>query len=148
MKSIRGVYLVEFTIVSSALMILIFGCVEFGRATYTLATLNEGTRRAARLAAVCSINNAAIKPAVNFMGAYGFDDTNNVNLAYLDANGAPLTGVPAISAVYYVQVSVTGYSIPLSIPIVNLTVASPPFTVTLPAESLGLDNTGAGMACT
>ncbi len=135
MKKMRGVVTVEFAIVGAALMMVIFGCLEFGRATYSLAALNEGTRRAARLAAVCPINDPVIVPAVNFLGVSGFS-ASNVTLKYLDANGAPLGGTPASSSVYYVRVSVAG-SIPLAIPFLS-TAVSPSFTVTLPAESLGI----------
>jgi hypothetical protein len=135
MKKMRGVVMVEFAIVGAALMMVIFGCLEFGRATYSLAALNEGTRRAARLAAVCPINDPVIVPAVNFLGVNGFS-ASNVTLKYLDANGASLAGTPASSSVYYVRVSVAG-SIPLAIPFLS-TAVSPSFTVTLPAESLGI----------
>ncbi len=135
MRKMRGMVMVEFAIVGAALMMVIFGCLEFGRATYSLAALNEGTRRAARLAAVCPIKDPVIVPAVNFLGVNGFS-ASNVTLSYLDANGATLGGTPASSSVYYVQVSVGG-SIPLAIPFLN-TAVSPSFTVTLPAESLGI----------
>lgn len=138
MMKMRGVVTVEFAIVGAVLMIVLFGCLEFGRATYTLAALNEGTRRAARLAAVCPINDPVIAPAVNFAGLVGFNSASNVNLQYLDVNGAPLGGAPAVNLVYYVQVGVTGYDIPLIIPGLNVTITAPPFAVTLPAESLGL----------
>jgi hypothetical protein len=135
MRKMQGMVLVEFAIVGGALMMVIFGCLEFGRATYSLAALNEGTRRAARLAAVCPINDPVIVPAVNFMGINGFS-ASNVTVNYLDANGASLGAAPASSSVYYVQVSVTG-SIPLAIPFLS-EVLSPSFIVTLPAESLGI----------
>jgi Flp pilus assembly protein TadG len=152
MKRMRGVATVEFAIVGAVLMAVLFGCLEFGRATYTLAALNEGTRRAARLAAVCPINDGKIASAVNFAGLVGFNATvatgGNVNLQYLDVTGAALAGVPAASAVYFVQVGVTGYNIPLIIPGLNVTITSPSFTVTLRSESLGLSTdpvTGAGV---
>ena len=135
MRKMQGMVMVEFAIVGAALMMVIFGCLEFGRATYSLAALNEGTRRAARLAAVCPINDPVIVPAVNFMGVNGFS-ASDVTLNYLDANGTVLAGTPASSSVYYVQVSVGG-SIPLAIPLLN-TAVSPSFTVTLPAESVGI----------
>ena len=146
MKNMRGVYLVEFTIVAAALLMLIFGCIELGRATYTMAVLDEGTRRAARLAAVCPINDPAITAAVNFMGANGFNNSN-VAVNYLDVNGASLGAAPAVASVYYVKVSVVGYTIPLAIPGLSETITSPSFAVTLPAESLGLSNTGVSTAC-
>jgi hypothetical protein len=68
---------------------------------------------------------------------------------YLDASGAWLGATPASSDVYYVQVIVTG-SIPLAIPFLNPTL-SPSFTVTLPAESLGVtiaaDGSGVSTPC-
>ena len=137
---------VEFAIVSTVLMVLLFACIEFGRAMYTFAALNEGTRRAARLAAVCPINDPKITAAVNFMGVYGFASTN-VNVEYLDANGASLGATPVLVNVRYVRVRIVGYTIPLSIPFVNPTLTSPSFTVTLPVESLGLSDTGASTAC-
>jgi Flp pilus assembly protein TadG len=145
MKKMRGVAMVEFAIVASVLMTVLFACLEFGRATYTFAALNEGTRRAARLAAVCPINDPKITAAVNFMGAYGFNDSN-VSIDYLDANGASLGATPAPVNVNYVRVSVVGYTMPLAIPFVNPTLTSPSFKVTLPAESLGVSNTGSS-AC-
>jgi Flp pilus assembly protein TadG len=135
MKKMRGVVMVEFAIVGAVLLTVIFGCLEFGRATYAFAALNEGTRRAARLAAVCPVKDPVIKPAVNFMGVYGFD-ISNVTLNYLDVNGATLGGTPAANTVSYVQVTVAG-SIPLAIPFLSETLL-PSFTVTLPAESLGV----------
>jgi Flp pilus assembly protein TadG len=146
MKRMRGVTSVEFALVGAVLMVVLFACIEFGRATYTFAALNEGTRRAARLAAVCPLNDPQIAAAVNFMGAYGFNNAN-VSVSYLDANGASLGASPALASVYYVRVGVTGYTLPLSIPLMNLTLTSPSFTVTLPAESLGLSNTGVSTAC-
>ena len=141
MKQMRGVAMVEFAIVASLLMTLLFACIEFGRATYTFAALNEGTRRAARLAAVCPLNDPKIKAAVNFLGVYGFSDSN-VNVSYLDANGTSLGTTPAPVDVHYVRVSVVGYTMPLAIPMMSTTLTSPSFAVTLPAESLGILNAG------
>jgi Flp pilus assembly protein TadG len=141
MKKMRGLYMVEFAIVGSLLMMLLFGCLEFGLATFSLAALNEGTRRAARLAAVCPLNDPKITSAVNFMGVYGFNTSTNVLVSYLDANGTALAA-PTIGTVYYVQVSVQNYTIPLAIPGLSDSIRSPSFAVTLPAESLGVSNAG------
>ena len=146
MKRMRGTYTVEFAISASVLMVLVFGCIELCRASYTLASLQEGTRRAARLATVCPINDPAITNAVNFMGAYGFS-SSNVQLTYLDVNGNSLGTNPNFSSIYYVQVGVVNYTIPLAIPLMNAVVTSPSFAVTLPSQSLGLSNTGASTAC-
>ena len=137
--------MVEFAIVGSLLLMLLFGCLEFGLVTYSMAALNEGTRRAARLAAVCPLNDPKITSAVNFMGVYGFNNATNVLVTYLDASGATLTA-PTIGSVIYVKVSVQAYTIPLVIPGLSQSITSPSFAVTLPAESLGLSNAGSA-AC-
>ena len=143
MKKMRGLYMVEFAIVGSLLLMLLFGCLEFGLVTFSMAALNEGTRRAARLAAVCPLNDPKITSAVNFMGVYGFNDATNVLVTYLDANGATLTAPILAGTVRYVEVSVQNYTIPLAIPGLSQSITSPSFAVTLPAESLGVSNAGA-----
>ena len=119
------------------LMILLFAVLEFGRLMYTFAVLGEGTRRAARLAAVCPIGSPSIRNTADFANLPGFNP-GNVLVLYLDAAGFPTVFYNAVS---YVQVQVIGYSIPLSIPFINPRVNAPRFTVTLPRESLGVSNT-------
>ena len=143
---IGGTTTVEFAIVASALLMILFACIEFGRAMFVLAGLNEGVRRAARLAVVCPIGDPAVTAAVDFMNAPDFT-AENVNLAYLDGTGSPITGTPTVSNVGFVQVAIQNYTFPLAIPFVDLSIASPSFTVTLPAESLGLSNTGVSTPC-
>jgi hypothetical protein len=111
-----------------------------------LASLQEGTRRGARLATVCPLNDPAIASAVNFMSNPGFTNSN-VQINYLDVNGATLGSNPAFSSVYYVQVSVVNYTIPLAIPGLSAIITSPSYAVTLPSQSLGLSNTGVSTAC-
>jgi hypothetical protein len=132
-----GLTTVEFAVVATALFIMLFGSIEFARVMYSFAVLSEGTRRAARLATVCPLNDAGITATANFSALPGFN-SGNVQLSYLDAGGTP-TGT--YSSIVYVRVQITGYSIPLSIPFVNPTVTSPAFAVTLPRESLGVTRT-------
>ena len=130
--------MVEFSIIGVLLFILLFGVLEFGRLLSTFVALGEATRRAARLATVCTINNAAITSTGQFANLPGFTAAN-LQIQYLDSSGAVL-GSPAgsYSSIQYVRVQVTGYSIPLSIPLINPTVTAPSFAVTLPRESLGV----------
>jgi hypothetical protein len=146
MKRMRGAYMVEFAISAGVLLMLVFGCIEMCRGSYTLASLQEGTRRAARLATVCPLNDPAIASAVNFMSNPGFT-TANVQINYLDVNGVALGANPSYSSVYYVQVGVVNYTIPLAIPGLNAIITSPPYIVTLPSQSLGLSNTGTLSSC-
>ncbi len=145
-RKMQGLAMVEFAITSSVLMTALFGCFEFGRAMHTYSALNEGTRRAARLAAVCPVNDPRIVAAVNFLGIPGFNNAN-VNVSYLDVNGAALGVAPPLNSIRYVRVSVVNYNMSFAIPFASQVVASPPFTVTLPAESLGLSDTGVSTAC-
>ena len=135
-RSQQGLTTVEFSIVATLLMILLFGVIEFGRLMYTFAVLGEGTRRAARLAAVCPIGSPNINTA-DFANLPRFGGAN-LSVLYLDAAGFPTVFYNAIS---YVQVQVVDYRLPLAIPFVDPTVVTPSFRVTLPRESLGVSNT-------
>ena len=133
----QGLTTVEFAVVATALFIMLFGVIEFSRVMYSFAVLSEGTRRAARLATVCPLNDAGVFATANFSTLPGFS-SGNVQLSYLNASGTPTA---TYSDIVYVRVQITGYSIPLSIPFVNPTVTSPAFAVTLPRESLGVTRT-------
>lgn len=133
----RGITTVEFSIVATSLFMILFGVLEFGRLLYSFAVLAEGTRRAARLATVCPLNDAGITATANFSKLPGFK-SSNVQVSYLDASGAVTATYTSIA---YVRVQIVGYSIPLSIPMINPTVSSPAFPVTLPRESLGVTPT-------
>ena len=109
----RGVTSVEFAVVGLLLFILLFGVIEFGRLLFSFNVLAEGTRRAARLAAVCPLGDPGITNTAEFANLPNFNG-NNVQLQYLDANGKP-TGT--YTAINYVQVQIVGYQIPLAIPL-------------------------------
>jgi TadE-like protein len=136
-RQARGITTVEFSIVATVLFTTLFGVIEFGRLMYSFAVLAEGTRRAARLATVCPLNDGGITSTANFAALPDFK-SGNVQVSYLDASGNP-TGTYANIA--YVRVQIVGYAIPLSIPLINPTVTSPAFAVTLPRESLGVTPT-------
>lgn len=137
----KGTTMVEFSIIGSLLFILLFGVIEFGRLLSTFVTLGESTRRAARLAAVCPLNDPGITNTGLFASLPGFTSAN-LQIQYLAANGSVL-GSPAASysSIQYVRVQVTGYSIPLAIPLINPSVTAPAFGVTLPREALGVTRT-------
>jgi Flp pilus assembly protein TadG len=136
----HGLTSVEFALVATATVILMFGVIEFGRVFYTYSVLAEGMRRAARVAAVCPIGSPAIHAAARDLdrGLPDFNTFANMQVQYLDQNGAPTS---AYGSINYVQVQVVGYSFPLMIPFLDLTITSPSFAVTLPRESLGVSPT-------
>lgn len=142
----RGVSIVEFAVVALLVFIVLFGCIELSRAIYTYNSLTEGTRRAARLAAVCppcdeAIARAAIfgessDPAIRFPGL----STANARVEYLSSAGAVISCPQAsgrIPDIAFVRVSIQNYALPLHIPLVTPTIPMPAFSTTLPRESLG-----------
>jgi len=137
-----GITMVEFSIVGVLLFILLFGVIEFGRLLSTFATLGESTRRAARLATVCPVNDPGITSTGLFAGLPGFTSTN-LQIQYLKDDGTILAapGGADFNSIQYVRVQVTGYSVPLAIPVINPTVTAPAFQVTLPREALGVTRT-------
>ena len=70
-----GITTVEFSIVATVLFVTLFAVMEFSRLMYTFVALAEGTRRGARLATVCPLNDAGITSTVNFAAIPGFNST-------------------------------------------------------------------------
>jgi len=144
----RGTTTVEFAIVGAVALTLIFVVVEFGRILFTLNVLDEGARRATRVAAVCAVGDAAIADAAVFVTLPRLT-TANVVTEYLDDNGAPL-GDPAggdYPNINYVRVRIVNYAFPVAIPFIATTFAAPEISSTLPRESLGVPKFGAAPAC-
>jgi Flp pilus assembly protein TadG len=147
MRRQSGTTSVEFAIAAVALFTVLFGVVEIGRMMFARTTLEEGVRRAARLAAVCPLNDPAIVRAGMFdsgSGATLLPDlvAGNFALNYLDANGAVIASPAAsFTQIRFVRVSVQNYSYPLLIPFVNLSFVATGISSTLPAESLGVTTT-------
>ena len=138
----RGATTVEFAIVGAVALTVLFGVIEIGRALFVWNTLSEATRRGARLAAVCPMNHPAVKRVAILSNPGGPDtspvvsglSTANVTVAYLQDDGS---AAASYSQTKYVRVSITGYELTLFIPFVTPTITAPPFSTTLPSESLG-----------
>lgn len=138
----QGTTTLEFSIIAVTLFMVLFGVIEVGRAFFVWNTLEEATRRGARLAAVCPPNHAAIKEVAMFNAPGGGDASpvirglskNNINIEYLDEDGNNTGGTFPIT---YVRVSIVNYQHTLLIPFLMQTINAPAFSTTLPAESLG-----------
>jgi hypothetical protein len=144
----KGTTTVEFAIVGAVVLTVLFGIMEFGRIMFTLNMLDEGARRSARVAAVCAVNDAAIRNAAILTNLPGLS-TSNVVTEYLNQNGTPL-GDPAggdYTSIRYVRVRIVGYSFPIAIPFVAPIFTAPEISSTLPRESLGVPRFGAPAAC-
>lgn len=137
-----GLSIVEFAISAAALLIVMFGCLEVARLLFVWNSLAEGTRRGARMAAICPPNDVAVQRATILnLPDQGDDsaviaglDVSMVQLTYLDSAGGS-TADPAKMA--YVRASISGYSHALMVPFVSLSIPSPTFATTVPTESLG-----------
>jgi hypothetical protein len=132
---------------------MIFAVIEIGRAFFVASALDEASRRGARMAAVCPVNDPAISQAAAFNNAVIPDlDAGDIQVEYLDAAGGNV-GAPATTAgfrlIRYVRVRVVGYQHQMFIPL--LTVLGPffmpEFAAVLPRESLGIPRTGVITPC-
>jgi len=155
-KREQGIFTVEFAIIATALFIVLFAVIELSRILWVWNTIDEATRRGARLAAVCPINHPAVPEVTVFAQPGGGPDspilqglsTANVSVQYLDQNGDPNT---VFNDIQFVRVSIINYSITPLIPFVTTVFTLPPFETTLPSESLGyirdVDNPTAPPVC-
>ena len=148
----QGLSTVEFALVAVVLFIMIFGVIEFGRAFFVASALDEATRRGARMAAVCPVNDPAIAQAAAFNNGLipGLDATDIV-VEYLDDAGGVVIDPPAagFQAIRYVRVRVVGYQHQMFIPLITpLSVFTmPEYATILPRESLGIPRAGVVVAC-
>ena len=146
-----GVTAVEFAVVGMLLLIVLFGVFEVARAFYVFNALNEATRRGARMAAVCPINDPAIGEIAIFNTSGGGTSssiisnlsTANIDVSYLDLNGVPvLDPIADFNDIWYVRVAMVGFNHQMRIPTLFATFTSPDFQTTLPRESLGVSRDG------
>lgn len=146
MKRQAGISIIEFTMISTALLLVIFSVIEVGRYVYSLQVINDVTRVAARLAAVCRVEDRNDIPAL-VLPAYapGGLTTANIVIDYLDDSGNVVTGTltdddvfPTIS---YVRARVVNFNYQYTglLSFVNLTglLAVPEFETIRPRENLG-----------
>ena len=156
----QGLTTVEFAVVATALFVMLFGIIEVGRAYFVFATLEEVTRRAARLAAVCPVNDPAVARLAVFNDRTDAGDSDlvhglnptNVTVEYLDVAGAVIVA-PAdptnFLLIRYVRTRITGFQHQFNVPFVTgmgaLTL--PPQPAVLPRESLGVPRDGVVTPC-
>lgn len=143
-----GVTTVEFAIVGLTLLLILFALIELGRIVFTFNVLQEGVRRAARVAAVCSVNNPAIAEAAMLLPLRDLS-VDNVTTEYLGASGAPLgdPGNADYAQIHFVRVRIVDYSFEVIIPLVATNMNAREFVSTLPRESLGVPYEGAIPGC-
>lgn len=137
-----GLVTVEFALIGAFFFLILFSIIEFGRLLFTWNTLDEVTRRAARLAAVCPISEQAtvIDRAIFNGNVISGLSSAHLRVEYLDS-GFNTTSV--LEQVRYVRTQVQNYQHQLLIPFLPTSLMTAPgFTTTLPSESLGTSPAG------
>jgi Flp pilus assembly protein TadG len=130
-KSQQGVAAVEFALIAVILFTLLFGVMEMGRILFMMNATAEATRLGARLSVVCSMDAAtAIKSKMTNLA--GFLTGNDINIVFVDANGNSCTE----KTCRYVTVSVAPIPVQSIVPLVPVNFPMPPFSTTLPRESM------------
>ena len=152
----RGVTTVEFAIIGTVALLVLFGVIEVGRTVFVMHTLNETTRRSARIAAVCPINDPAIQEVAMFNAPGDGTATRfvprlgpgNISVEYLDRNGGPITDPTAnFGQIHYVRTRVINYQHEMLIPFAPQMFSTPDFSTTLRRESLGVPRQGSVQPC-
>ena len=147
----KGLAAVETALVAMVVLIVLFSVFEVARVFFVANALEEATRRGARVAAVCQVNDPAIAEIALFNNSggggtsplvYGLT-TANIDLDYIANDGSvindPIGNFTDIDAV---RVAIVNYQHELIIPLFMRTIAMPGFATTLPRESLGVTREG------
>jgi Flp pilus assembly protein TadG len=152
----RGTTTVEFAFIGAVVLLVLFGVIEIARAMFVLNALGESTRRAARIATVCPVNDPAIAEVALFNPPGGGTaspiigglQAGNVAIEYLDENGNVLADPAAqFVAIRFVRARIVGFQHQMLIPFVTTLFTTPDFATTLRRESLGVPRAGAIQAC-
>ena len=136
MRKQQGVYVVEFAIVGAIFFMLLLSIIELGRLYFTYNVLYEVSRRAARLAVVCQVDDIDIKKMARFNGIniVPYLSDSKVSISYLRFNGTPATGID----IDIVKAQIINYQHQFLVPGLNLTLNFYDFTTSLTRESLGV----------
>lgn len=144
----EGTTTVEFAVIGLVLFTVIFALIDLSRLFWNLAALDEATRRAARVAAVCPVNDPYVEQTALFEGLIPSLGTEHISLQYLDEDGVALAD-PAVTDygdIRYIRISIQNFQLQTFVPGLQNMIAMPAFTTTIPRESLGRVGT-ADIAC-
>jgi Flp pilus assembly protein TadG len=127
----RGAAAVEFALVAIVFFMLLIGIVEMGRVLFTWNAVAEATRYGARVAVVCPLNDPAILNRMQKVLPTESLSTENVSISYLPSGCS-------VSTCQQVTVSIKPESLKVTPMIPNWVgqLWVPPFTTTLPRESM------------
>jgi len=145
----QGTTVVEFAIVGVVFFTVMFALIDFSRIFFSLAALDESTRRGARIAAVCPVNDPEINQVALFSGLVPTLAASDIVVDYLNVDGDSLAapGGADYGDIRYVRVSIRpGFQLQTFIPGLVGAIQVPEFVTTIPSESLGRVGT-ADVAC-
>lgn len=143
----KGAETVEFAMIALLFFGVLFAIIEFSRAMFVWNALSEATRRGARMAVICPVGSGIPKQVAIFGDKNGSlatspvivgltPDMVTINYFYIDPAGAKAATLNPAQA-KFTEVSITGYTHTLLIPLWGSSVPAPEFKTTLPTESLG-----------
>lgn len=124
----RGVAAVEFALVAALFFMLLIGIMEMGRVLFYWNSAAEATRLGARIAVVCDLNDADIKARMQTM--LSILPTSKIDIGY-EPSGCTVDTCQSVTVSILPDVSVATF-----IPYVPLVLTLPPFSTTLPRESM------------
>ena len=144
----KGTTVVEFAVVATVLFTVIFALIDFSRLFFAMAALDESTRRGARVAAVCPVNDPFTAQTALFGGLVSGLGTEHIVVEYLDEDGSTVAapGGAGYGSIIYVRVRIQGFQLQTFIPGLTGLLPTPAFATTIPSESLGRVGT-ADIAC-
>lgn len=133
----RGAAVVEFALVAAVFFTLLIGILEMGRILFYWNTAAEVTRLGARMAVVCSIDDADIR--AKMVALFPKLTAGDIDINYLPANCSSAN-------CEWITVSIDP-STPIDtfIPFVPLSLTMPEFSTTLTRESM--DSGGGNPVC-
>jgi hypothetical protein len=148
MRNQQGTTVVEFAVVGLVFFIVLFGVIDISRLFWHLASLDEATRRGARVAAVCPVDDPYIAQTALFGGLIPGLGTQHISVQYVDEDGSVLANPAAADYgdIRYVRVSIQNFQLQTFIPGMQAVIPMPGFETTIPSESLGRVGT-ADVAC-
>lgn len=141
LKKVQGIAIVEFTIISTFFLFLIFSILSVGMMMFSMQAVSEATRTAARMAAVCPIGDTGIKDYVADNSLVSMVGVDNIEIEYLDEDSNVLAS-PNIDDVRFVRARAVGLNYQLTSILDFLGTSGlmsiPSFETTIPSESLGV----------
>lgn len=124
----QGVAAVEFALIAALFFTILIGTMEMGRILFYWNSAAEATRLGARIAVVCDKSDADIKTRMRTMLSILPD--SKISIVY-QPSGCDVNSCDSVTVSILPSVAVATF-----IPYVPLSLTLPPFSTTLPRESM------------